>query len=70
MGRTSIVTITGTGFHDKPTIRSNDARTSAVVIHDHGTALVVRVEVDPGAATGWHDFTVTLANGESCRVRY
>ncbi len=70
VGRTSLVTISGTGFYDKPTIRSNDARTSAVVIHDHGTALVVRVEVRSGAPTGWHDFTITLADGHSCRVRY
>jgi hypothetical protein len=70
VGTTSLVTIIGTGFYDKPTIRSNDARTSAVVIHDHGTSLVVRVRVSHGAATGWHDFTVTLANGHSCRVRY
>jgi hypothetical protein len=67
---TSIVTITGTGFYDKPTITSNDAHTSAVVVHDHGTSLVVRVRVRHGAATGWHDFTITLANGRSCRVRY
>ncbi|MBW4030582.1 MAG: hypothetical protein HIU57_07920, partial [Acidobacteria bacterium] len=70
VGRTSLVTITGSGFYDKPTMRSNDAHTSAVVIHDHGTALIVRVRVLPGAATGWHDFTITLANGRSCRVRY
>ena len=70
VGTTSLVTITGTGFYDKPTMKSNDAHTSAVVIHDHGTALVVRVRVRPGAATGWHEFTITLAYGHSCRVRY
>ena len=70
VGTTSLVTITGTGFYDKPTMKSDDAHTSAVVIHDHGTALVVRVRVRPGAATGWHEFTIILANGHSCRVRY
>ncbi len=70
VGQTSIVSINGTGFYNKPTIKSNDARTSAVVIHDHGNQLVVRVRVRAGAATGWHVFTITLANGRSTRVRY
>ncbi len=70
VGRTSIVTITGTGFYGKPTIRSNQARTTAVVIHDYGRALVVRVTLAPRSAQGWHVFTVTLANGHSCKVRY
>ena len=70
LGHTSIVAIVGTGFYNKPTITSNDPRTRAVVIHDHGKVLVVRVTVRRDARTGWHVFTITLANGHSCRVRY
>ena len=44
---TSYVTITGSGFYDKPTITS-DAHTGAIIIHDHGSTLVVRLEDCPG----------------------
>ncbi|NNN08743.1 MAG: hypothetical protein HKL85_06065 [Acidimicrobiaceae bacterium] len=64
------VSIIGTGFYNKPTIKSNEVRTSAVVIHDYGNQLVVRVSVLPGSVLGWHVFTVTLANGQSCQVKY
>ena len=56
VGRTSIVTITGAGFYSTPTIRSNQARTTADVIHDDGRALVVRVRLAPGSAQGSHVF--------------
>src|ERR1019366_4058492 len=70
VGRTSIVSIIGTGFYNKPSIKSNEARTSAVVVHDYGRELVVRVTLPPGSAQGWHVFTIILANGQSCKVRY
>jgi hypothetical protein len=70
VGQTSIVSINGSGFYSKPTVTSNVARTGAVVIHDHGNLLVVRVRALPGTPTGWHVFTITLANGRSTRVRY
>jgi predicted membrane channel-forming protein YqfA (hemolysin III family) len=70
VGRTVIVSIIGTGFYNKPTIKSNEARTTAVVIHDYGRELVVRVTLLPGSAQGWHVFTIILANGHSCKVRY
>ena len=69
-GRTSIVTITGSGFYGKPRIWSNQARTTATVIHDYGHALVVRVTLAPRSAPGWHVFTISLANGHRCQVRY
>jgi hypothetical protein len=70
VGRISIVTVIGSGFYNKPTITSNDPHTSAVVIHDRGTQLVVRVRALTGSTTGWHVFTITLANGKSAKVRY
>ena len=70
VGRTSVVTIIGTGFYAKPTVKSNDPRTRAVVIHDRGKQLDVRVTALRGSATGWHLFTITLANGQRCTVRY
>jgi hypothetical protein len=70
VGRTVTVTIVGTGFYGQPTITSNEAGTSAVVSHDNGRALVVRVRLLAGSARGWHTFTITLANGHSCKVNY
>ncbi len=70
VGRTSTVAILGTGFYGKPTVRSNEARTFADVIHDYGHALVVRVRLLPRSAQGWHVFTIITANGHFCRVRY
>ncbi len=70
VGQTVNVAIIGTGFYNKPTIRSNEAGTSAVVIHDYRHELVVRVRVPLGSARGWHVFTIIVANGHSCSVKY
>ncbi len=70
VGRTTVVTIIGTGFYGKPTVTSNDPRTRAVVIHDRGKQLDVRVTTPRGSSTGWHRFTITLANAQRCTVRY
>jgi hypothetical protein len=70
IGRTVFVSIFGTHFYSKPTIGSNQAGTNAVVIHDHGTQLVVRVSLRRGSAQGRYVFTVTVANGHSCKVQY
>ena len=70
VGRTVNVAIEGAGFYGKPIVRSNEAGTRAVVIHDHGNQLVVRVQTRVGSPRGWHTFTVVLSNGHLCRVRY
>jgi ribosomal protein S27E len=70
VGRTVTVTIVGTGFYAQPRITSNEVGTRAVVSHDDGRRLVVRVRLLAGAARGWHTFTITLANGHSCKVNY
>ena len=70
VGRTVTVTIVGTGFYAQPRITSNEVGTRAVVSHDNGRRLVVRVRLLAGAARGWHTFTITLANGHSCKVNY
>nr|MBW4077265.1 hypothetical protein [Acidobacteriota bacterium] len=70
VGRTMAVTIVGTGFYGRPRITSNEAGSSAVVVHDSGRALVVRVRLLAGSARGWHTFAVTTANGHLCKVNY
>lgn len=69
-GTTSTFTITGTGFYGRPTITSNAAGTTAVVTHDTGKTLTVRVTVKAGTKRGVHTFTITLANGTSVQLRY
>ena len=70
VGKTVTVTITGAGFYGQPKITSNEAGTKAVVSHDSGKLLTVRVTVKAGSRTGEHTFTIRLANGKSCRVNY
>ncbi len=69
-GRTSVVSVIGTGFYNRPTVTSNEPRTNAAVIHDYGNRLVVRVTLPAGSPQGWHTFTIIDANGQSCRVKY
>ena len=70
VGRSVRLAITGGGFHGQPTITSNEPGTKVVVLHDYGNLLIVRVTVPGGSAKGWHTFTITLANGKSCKVNY
>ena len=69
-GQTVLIVVVGSGFYNKPSVTSNEAGTSAVVTHDTGGLLVVRVNLRPGSAMGSYVFTITLANGHSCTVRY
>ena len=70
VGRTVTLTIVGTGFYGHVTVTSNEAGTTAVVTHESGKLLTVRVTVRAGSRTGEHTFTIRLANGKSCRVNY
>jgi len=60
IGRTVNVTIIGTGFHGQPHITSNVRGTKAIVSHDNGTRLVVRVTTRalPTTRPGLKTFTV------------
>jgi len=51
IGRTVSVTIIGTGFHGQPHITSNVPGTKAIVSHDNGKRLVVRVTTRALATT-------------------
>ena len=68
-GRTVTVTIIGSGFNGRPRVTSHRG-TAALVIRDRGTSLVVRVTVTPRSRDGTFTFTITLANGMSCHVKY
>jgi major membrane immunogen (membrane-anchored lipoprotein) len=68
-GRTRTLTIHGTGFYGHPSITSH-LGTTAIVTRDTGLALVVRVVVRAHSRNGVFTFSIVLANGESCQIRY
>jgi hypothetical protein len=68
-GKTSTLTISGTGFYGQPKITSNAAGTRVGVSGDTGKLLTIHVTTKKGIA-GEHTFTVTLANGKSAKVNY
>jgi major membrane immunogen (membrane-anchored lipoprotein) len=68
-GRTRTLTIHGTGFYGDPRVTSH-LGTTAVVTRDTGQALVVRVTVRSRSRNGVFTFTIVLADGESCQIRY
>ena len=68
-GKTRILTVHGTGFYGDPRITSHSG-TTALVTRDTGQVLVVRVAVRAGSRNGVFTFTIVLADGESCQVRY
>jgi hypothetical protein len=68
-GRTRTLVIHGSGFYGKPLITSHSG-TNAVVTRDTGHTLVVRVTVRARSRIGRYTFTILLADGESCQIRY
>jgi hypothetical protein len=70
VGRTSTVTIVGSGFSGRPRIICNVAGVTARVAGDSGRTLRVIVTVRAGVKTGVHTFTVILANGKRTSVKF
>ena len=68
-GRTRVLTIVGANFFGQPIVLSH-AGTNVVVVHDTGRALTIRVRVRARSRRGVFVFTLTFANGQTCRVRY
>jgi ribosomal protein L21E len=68
-GRTVTIAIDGTGFAGQPRVTSH-AGTTAVVLRDTGTVLIVRVKSAARSRNGTFTFTITLADGDTCQVRY
>ena len=69
-GKPLLLTIPGAGFYGRPRVTSNELGTRVLVIHDHGTSLVVRVVVPFGSRTGEHTITIRLADGQTCKANY
>ncbi|MGB7103883.1 MAG: hypothetical protein WBD82_04730, partial [Acidimicrobiales bacterium] len=68
-GRTVTLAIDGSGFSGRPRVASH-VGTTALVIRDTGSVLIVRVSVKAHSRNGIFTFTITLTNGKSCRVLY
>jgi flagellar hook assembly protein FlgD len=68
--KTTSVTIVGIGFFGQPKITSSAKGTRAVVSHDSGSVLKVKVTLPKGQSVGVHTFTIALANGKSCKINY
>jgi major membrane immunogen (membrane-anchored lipoprotein) len=68
-GKTVVLSIAGAGFNGRPRITSHSG-TTAMVTRDSGTKLAVRVAVKPRSRNGTFTFTITLANGNVCQVKY
>jgi major membrane immunogen (membrane-anchored lipoprotein) len=68
-GRTVTLAIDGTGFNGQPKVTSH-AGTTAVVLRDTGKVLIVRVKSAAHSRNGTYTFTITLADGDTCRVHY
>ena len=69
-GRTMTARIIGSGFYGRPLIVSNLVGTSAVVTHDNGRVLTIRVIVARGSRSGHYRFTVVFAHGQRTSLRY
>jgi hypothetical protein len=70
VGRSERVAITGGGFYGQPRISSNERGTKVGVQHDYGNLLIAKVTVRAHSHKGWHTFTITVADGRSCKVNY
>ncbi len=68
-GRSVTLSVVGAGFYGRPSVASHRG-TTALVTRDSGTLLSLRVTVKPGSPNGVFTFTITLANGQSRRVKY
>ncbi len=62
--------IIGSGFYGRPLVVSNLVGTSALVTHDSGRVLTLRIFVAKGSRPGHYRFTVVFAHGERDSVRY
>jgi hypothetical protein len=68
VGKTSTLTVSGTGFYGQPKITSSGTGVKAVVSHDTGKLLTLRVTVSAKGKAGTHTLTIRFADGKTTRV--
>jgi hypothetical protein len=69
-GRWMTAHIIGSGFYGRPLVVSNLVGTSALVTHDNGRILTLRIFVAKGSHPGHYRFTIVFAHGERNLLRY
>jgi len=69
-GRTTTVTVSGTGFYGQPKVTSNAKGTKVQVSGDNGKSLRLVVHVPATSPRGVHTFIIKFANGEQTSVKY
>lgn len=62
--------IIGSGFYGRPLVVSDLVGTSAVVAHDNGRVLTIRVDVARGSHPGQYRFIIIFAHGQRTSLRY
>jgi hypothetical protein len=70
VGRTMTARIIGSGFYGRPLIASDVVGTSAIVTHDNGRTLTIRVNVANGSRAGMYRFTIIFSHGQRTSLRY
>jgi hypothetical protein len=70
VGRTMTIRVYGTNFYGRPLVVSNSLSTSAVVTHDNGRTLTVRVHVTRRCHPGRYRLTIVFAHGQRTSLHY
>lgn len=70
VGKTTAITVTGSAFEGRPTVKSSAAGVTAWVTHDHGTSLTVEVKVPANGAKGEHTLSIHFSDGTTTKVNY
>ncbi len=70
VGRFVTTQIVGSGFYGRPLIVSDLVGTSAMVAHDNGHVLTIRVMVARGSHPGVYRFIIIFAHGQRVSLRY
>ncbi len=70
VGRFTTTQIVGSGFYGRPLFVSDLVGTSAVVAHDNGRVLTIRVMVARGSHPGVYRFIIVFAHGQRASLRY
>jgi hypothetical protein len=70
LGKTSKVTVSGTGFYGQPTVRSNNPGVRVAVSGDNGKLLTMHITSKLTSKKGVHTLTIIFKNGETTHVKY
>jgi hypothetical protein len=70
IGKTVTLTIAGSNFSGKPTVKSSNPGTRVAVTRDTGKSLTVKVTATAKTHKGSGTLTITEGNGKSVKIKY